>query len=165
MTLPEWLASGTPAAVMLVIILGLGIVSLFVVAFMQDRPITFWPPKIGSRPVGQTSGLSKSSLAGSTTVRITGLAKVRIPDFIKKMDDLCLKAVDFHVVSGESNARYMMEFQENDRIIHWLMRFDMEHNEFTETDREKTLADFERRKHETYTTGMKKLHAALWVKF
>ncbi len=45
----QWLASNSIAAAILLIGFG-AIVIIFIVAFFQEREISFWPPKIGPRP-------------------------------------------------------------------------------------------------------------------
>lgn len=67
-----WLSGGSPSAAVFIIAFGaliVGIVLLYVVAFIQGRSVSFWPPKIGEKP--RTSG---NNLATKSNLIVSGLA-------------------------------------------------------------------------------------------
>jgi hypothetical protein len=45
----EWLSSNPIATIFLLITFGLAVV-IYVLAFLEGREITFWPPKVSSKP-------------------------------------------------------------------------------------------------------------------
>jgi eukaryotic-like serine/threonine-protein kinase len=51
----KWLAGSPVLTAALIVILG-ALALMYVVAFLQGREVSFWPPKIGARPVNTTTG-------------------------------------------------------------------------------------------------------------
>lgn len=64
----QWLAGGSISSLIFIIVLGLvitGIILIYVIAFLQGREVSFWPPKISEKPKkenkveGKTDNLDK----------------------------------------------------------------------------------------------------------
>jgi nucleoside phosphorylase len=114
-TLFQFLSSNPTVTVTLLVVLGgliLAIILIYIIAFAQGRPISFWPPKIGERPTNQKipkvidnparpapfpSGSEQQST--SCFITATELAALKpIEDVINDSNDLFVAGVALGVV-------------------------------------------------------------------
>ena len=88
----KWLSENPRAAIPVIIVFGLLLTSavlVYMIAFFQGREISFWPPKIGSKPplnseLTQFSDTQKTSVS---TNEIVGMAFLRTRSDIKSLDE------------------------------------------------------------------------------
>ncbi len=63
----QWLAGGSISSLIFIIVLGLaitGIIFIYVIAFLQGREVSFWPPKISEKPKKENKVEGKTDKLG-----------------------------------------------------------------------------------------------------
>jgi eukaryotic-like serine/threonine-protein kinase len=81
--LVKLLSTGSPAATVIiggVVFLIVTVAVIYIVAFVQGRSISFWPPSIGERPKPRTNGQTAGESAASSVVAPTGASPSPVVD-------------------------------------------------------------------------------------
>jgi hypothetical protein len=114
----QWLSGGSIPAVLfiaIVVILVVTIVLVFMIAFVQGREISFWPPKIGSKPTNKKKNLMQLESSSSTKISIDSFFITEPPSF----DEDALKAISIYILGMNlrrtlTNYYGMLESKLND---------------------------------------------------
>lgn len=106
----KWLTENPRAAIPILILFGFLLTSailVYVIAFFQGREISFWPPKIGSKPLSDSERKQASTAqkaTGNTSENVSGMAFLQSRSDLKSLEEQTRTASEIIIlaISGVS---------------------------------------------------------------